>query len=139
MKLEMSLPEKPSFLHALPLVDLLALVMLFPLLASSLAPQAGAEVELPETDFRLQRVSNPIVVSITGGIDPQFWVGKQRIEREKLLDAIGRRSQNWQGGGAPAVLLKVDKSAQQFGMDVSYALLREGYRCLWGAKLAEDL
>jgi len=138
MKLEMSLPEKPGFLHALPLLDLLALVMLFPLLASSLAPQAGVEIELPETNFRLQRVSNPIVVSITGGTDPQYWVGKERVERDVLLDAVKMRSIRWEEGGSPAVLLKVAKSAQAYGMEVSYELLREGYRCLWGAKLAKD-
>lgn len=138
MKLDMSLPEKPGFLHALPLIDLLALVMLFPLLTTSLAPQAGAEVELPETDFRLQRVSNPIVLSITGGAAPEFWVGKDRVERDKLLETVKKHSVDWESGGTPAVLLKVDISAQNHGMEVSYMLLREGYRCLWGAKLAQD-
>lgn len=138
MKLEMSLPEKPGFLHALPLIDLLALVMLFPLLSTSLAPQAGAEVELPETDFRLQRVSNPIVVSITGGTEPEYWVGKERVVRDQLLETVKLHTVDWDNGGIPAVLLKVDVSAQNHGMEVSYMLLREGYRCLWGAKLAQD-
>ncbi|MGJ8673357.1 ExbD/TolR family protein [Rubritalea sp.] len=137
MNLELTLPEKPGFLHGLPLIDLLALVMLFPLLTTSLAPQAGAEVELPETNFRLQRVSNPIVVSITGGADPQYWVGKDRVERGALLDAVRLRAEQWQEGGSAAVLLKVDKTAQSYGMDVCYELLREGYRTLWGAKLAQ--
>ena len=137
MSLEMSLPEQPGFLHTLPLIDLLALVMLFPLLSSSLAPQAGAEVELPETDFRLQRVSHPIVVSITGGLEPQFWVGKDRVEYAELLAAVDVRASEWGEGGTPAVLLKVDKSSQNLGMKVSYDLLKEGYRCLWGAKLAQ--
>lgn len=138
MKLEMTLPEKPGFLHALPLIDLLALVMLFPLLTSSLAPQAGAEVELPETNFRLQRVSNPIVVSITGGTDPQYWVGKDQVERDQLLEAVKLRAVGWSEGGAPAVLLKVDRTAQSYGMDVCFELLHDGYRCLWGAKLAQN-
>lgn len=137
MKLELTLPEKPGVLHGLALIDLLALVMLFPLLTTSLAPQAGAEVELPETNFRLQRVSNPIVVSITGGGDPQYWVGKDRVEREDLMDAVKLRAEGWKSGGAAAVLLKVDKSAQSYGMDVCYELLHEGYRTLWGAKLAQ--
>lgn len=138
MKLEMTLPEKPGFLHALPLIDLLALVMLFPLLTTSLAPQAGAEVELPETNFRLQRVSNPIVVSVTGGTDPQFWVGKEQVDRDHLLGAVRLRAEDWGEGGSAAVLLKVDKTAQNYGMEICYALLKEGYRTLWGAKLAQD-
>lgn len=138
MKLKMSLPEKPGFLHILPLIDMLALVMLFPMLTTSLMPQAGVEIELPETNFRLQRVSNPIVVSITGGIDPQFWVGKQQVEREQLLSVVREHSKSWEAGGSPAVLLKVAKSAQSHGMEVSYQLLGEGYRCLLAAKLTQD-
>lgn len=134
MKLEMSLPEQPGFIHALPLLDLLALVMLFPLLASSLAPQAGVEVELPETDFRLQRVANPIVVSITGGADPQYWVGKEQVEQGDLVAAVKMRAESWDSGGPPAVLMRVDKSAQMYGVDVMLKLKNEGYRCLLAAK-----
>lgn len=134
----MSLPEKPSFLHMLPVIDLLALVMLFPMLTSTLTTQAGVELELPETSFRLQRVSNPVVVSITGGIEPQFWVGKQQVEREDLLGVVKEHSQKWKGGGSPAVLLKVAKSSQSYGMEVSYQLLAEGYRCLLAAKLSHE-
>lgn len=137
MKLEMTLPSTPSFLHALPLLDLLALVMLFPILSSALAPQAGVEVELPETEFRLQRVSHPIVVSISGGTNPEFWVGKQQVKRSELMAAVAESAADWNEGGSPAVLLKVDKSAQDIGVDLSFELLRAGYRCLWGAKLAE--
>ncbi|WP_018970579.1 biopolymer transporter ExbD [Rubritalea marina] len=137
MKLEMTLPERPSFLHALPILDLLALVMLFPVLTAALAPQAGVEVELPETEFRLQRVANPIVLSVSGGSEPEYWVGKQRVEREALMSVVAERAGDWNEGGRPAVLLKVDKSAQSLGMELSFELLREGYRCLWGAKLAQ--
>ncbi|MEO1856873.1 MAG: biopolymer transporter ExbD [Rubritalea sp.] len=130
----MSLPERPGLMHALPLVDLLALVMLFPLLSTSLAPQAGVEVELPETDFRLQRVANPIVVSITGGVDPQFWVGKELVEEDDLLALVQKRAESWESGGAPAVLMRVDKSAQMHGVNVMLKLKSEGFRCLLAAK-----
>lgn len=137
MKLEMTLPTTPSFLHALPLLDLLALVMLFPVLTSALAPQAGVEVELPETEFRLQRVSRPIVVSISGGAEPEYWIGKQQVKREEIMAKVAESAADWNEGGKPAVLLKVDKSAQNLGVDLSFELLRAGYRCLWGAKLAQ--
>ena len=137
MKLEMSLPEHPGLMHALPLVDLLALVMLFPLLTTSLAPQAGVEVELPETDFRLQRVANPIIVSITGGVDPQFWVGKKLVEESELIAAVQERAESWDSGGPPAVLMRVDKSAQMYGVNVMLKLKSEGFRCLLAAKPIE--
>lgn len=138
MKIEISLPEKPSFLHMLPLIDLLALVMLFPMLTSALTTQAGVELELPETSFRLQRIANPVVVSITGGVEPQFWVGKQKVERGELLNVVKFQSEKWKGGGAPAVLLKVDKTSQSYGTEISYQLLGEGYRCLLAANLAKE-
>ena len=134
MKLEMSLPEKPGLMHALPLLDLLALVMLFPLLTTSLVPQAGVEVELPETDFRLQRVANPIIVSITGGADPQYWVGKELVEESELMAVVQKRAESWDSGGAPAILMRVDKSAQIYGMDVILKFKNEGFRCLLAAK-----
>lgn len=130
----MSLPEKPGLMHALPLVDLLALVMLFPLLTTSLAPQAGVEVELPETDFRLQRVANPIIVSITGGADPQYWVGKEQVEEGDLVLKVQERAESWNSGGPPAILMRVDKSAQMYGVDVMLKLKNEGFRCLLAAK-----
>jgi biopolymer transport protein ExbD len=134
MKLEMSLPEKPGLMHALPLVDLLALVMLFPLLTTSLAPQAGVEVELPETDFRLQRVANPIIVSITGGAEPQYWIGKEQVEEADLVLKVQERAKSWDSGGPPAILMRVDKSAQMYGVDVMLKLKNEGFRCLLAAK-----
>lgn len=130
----MSLPEKPGLMHALPLVDLLALVMLFPLLTTSLAPQAGVEVELPETDFRLQRVANPIIVSITGGTDPQYWVGKEQVEEGDLVLKVQERAKSWSSGGPPAILMRVDKSAQMYGVDIMLKLKNEGFRCLLAAK-----
>lgn len=138
MKLKMTLPDKPGFLHILPLLDLLALVLLFSMLKESLSPQAGVEVELPETNFRLQRISSPIVVSITGGIEPQFWVGREQVEREDLVLTVKKHAESWKEGGSPAVLLKVATTAQQHGTEVTYQLLSEGFRCVWGAKLSQD-
>ncbi len=137
MKLEMTLPTTPTFLHALPLLDMLALVMLFPVLTTALAPQAGVEVELPETEFRLQRISRPIVVSISGGTQPEYWIGKQKVKRDEVMARVAENAANWSEGGKPAVLLKVDKSAQDIGVDLSFEILRAGYRCMWGAKLAQ--
>lgn len=137
MKLEMSLPAKPGMLHALPLLDILALVMLFVMVLdnSSRASQAGVQIELPETNFRLQRVAKPVLLTITGGEEPRYWVGRQRVERSNLLAAIDEAAgKSEEVGRRPAVLMQVDKSADSTAMEISYELLSAGYDCLRAAK-----
>ncbi|GAA5495279.1 hypothetical protein SAMN02745181_3569 [Rubritalea squalenifaciens DSM 18772] len=136
MKLQMSLPERPGMLHALPLLDLIALVLIFPLLGPSFVPLAGVEVKLPENDFRMQRFLNPIVVTVTAGQEPQIWVGKTKVRRDMLLDYVAKEAESWKSGGAPVVHMKVDRAVpDSFGEDLSYELLRAGYRCWWVAKM----
>lgn len=125
-------------LHALPLLDLIALVLIFPLLGPSFVPLAGVEVELPENDFRMQRVLNPIVVTVTAGEDPQIWVGKQKVNRDRMLEQVAAEAKSWREGGAPVVLMKVDRRVpDSFGEDLTYELLRQGYRCFWAAKMQD--
>lgn len=139
MKLEMSLPQRPGMMHALPLLDLLALVLIFPMLSSSMRPQAGAEIELPETNFRLQRVANPIVVTMTGGGDPQIWLGREKVTKSEFPEKLAEAAKSWKAGGAPAVLLKIDQSLS-YGESAKmiYELEEKGYRCLLAAQQKHD-
>ena len=55
MKLEMTLPERPGFLHAVPVLNIFALVQLFFLLGPSLVRQSGVAVDLPPSRFQMER------------------------------------------------------------------------------------
>lgn len=139
MKLETTLTDKPGMLHAFPLLDLLALVLIFPLLAPSFLSLSGAEVELPENDFRMQRVTNPMIVTVTSGIDPQVWVGKKRVENGNVMAALERQAENWKEGGKPVVLMKIDRNVPSgFSSELSNKLLRKGYRVMIAGKMRRE-
>ena len=55
MKLEMTLPERPGLLHAVPILNLFALLWLLLLLSPLLLQQSGVAVELPPSRFQLER------------------------------------------------------------------------------------
>ena len=67
MKLEMSLPERPGFLHAVPILNIFALVQLFFLLGPSLVLHSGVAVDLAPSRFQMERYQDSIVVTLGPG------------------------------------------------------------------------
>jgi len=132
MKLETTLTDKPGMLHALPLLDLLALVLIFPLLAPSFLSLSGAEVKLPENDFRMARVKDPIILTVAlGEEEPQLWVRKRKVARTEVFNELERQAENWKQGGKPVVSLEVDvRVSSGYSAELSNDLLRNGYRVI---------
>lgn len=107
-------------MHALPVMDLLALVLIIPLLSSVFTPEEGIIVELPETSFRMQRVDRPIVVTVAISKNgPEVLVGRNRIGKEKIEDVLIRAQSTWEGSGIAPVFLKVDKNISS-GVQLEY-------------------
>lgn len=98
MKLELTLPERPGFLHALPVLDLFALLWLLFLLAPSLLRQSGVEVELPPSRFQLERYQDSVVITLRPGENgPVIHFGREQVTREELvarLDALREAGRN---------------------------------------------
>jgi len=84
MKLELTLPAKPGFLHMLPALDMIALVLMFPLLGSSFVRQSGMEVILHESPWRYQQMDSPVVVTLGVGRDHPMWINKKQVLIEDL-------------------------------------------------------
>lgn len=110
MKLELTLPSIPGFLHALPGLDMLALVLIFPLLGSSFVRQAGMEVTLYESPWRYQQMDSPVVVTLGGGEENPMWVNKKQVPLADLESEI-KRLQGADGGEAiTTVVVRSDVS-----------------------------
>lgn len=129
MKLELSLPERPGFLHALPIVNLFALMQLFFLLGPSLILQSGVAVELPPSRFQMERFQDSIVVTLgRGDGEAVIYLGREEVtlnglsERlEKLRETAAQRTS--------LVLLKTDQStAVRTEREVTELVLRKGFR-----------
>ena len=91
MKLELTLPSTPGFLHVFPGLDIIALVLLFPLLGSSFVRQAGMEVMVHESPWRYQQMDSPVVVTLGVGDDNPMWINKNQVPIADLESEINEK------------------------------------------------
>lgn len=129
MKLELTLPERPGFLHALPVLDLFALLWLLFLLAPSLLRQSGVEVELPPSRFQLERYQNSVVVTLRPGENgPVIHLGREMVTRDELvarLDALRASGED----RSSMVLLQSDLgTAVGAEREITEMILEKGFR-----------
>ncbi len=129
MKLEMSLPERPALLHALPVVNLFALLWLLQVAGASLMNQSGVMVDLPLTRFQLERFEQTLVVTLAdSGENVRIHFGREPVD----LAGLESRLENLRAQGASArlvVLLQSDVGTQVgVEREVSELILAKGFR-----------
>jgi biopolymer transport protein ExbD len=108
MKLETTLDERPGFLHALPLFDLFALVTMLLLLGPMFLSQSGINVEVPASQFQMQRYPKSIVVTVgPGGRDASLYLGRSSITLNELSGQLAKLKRDEEMSRA-VVLLKAD-------------------------------
>ncbi|MFT3991312.1 MAG: hypothetical protein QM680_07865 [Luteolibacter sp.] len=92
MKLVMTLPERPGFLHAVPLFNLFALLLLLFVLGPSMIVQSGIFVDLPPSRFQMERYESSVVVTVgEGQPEPRLHFGRDAVtqaELEHRLDVL---------------------------------------------------
>lgn len=108
MKLEMTLPSRPGLIHMLPGMDILALVLILPLIASSFKSNAGIEIVLPKSKLRLALLERSVQVSIKGVVNPKIWVNKREVKEKDLLEAIASEISAKEDTGTVVIALQVD-------------------------------
>ncbi len=129
MKLKMSLPTRPGLIYLTPSLDILALVLVFPIFISAFSSNSGIELTTPDSMHRFSKLTHPIVVSITGGKNPKIWVYKRQVSEFELRDVLAEEAEKYHGGGAVSVVFKVDFSVPSgLKARVSEILLSGGYR-----------
>ena len=140
MKLETHLPERPGLLHAVPVLDIFALLWLLFLLGPSLLRQSGVSVELPPSRFQLERYQETLVITLGPGENgPRIHLGRDAMDRAQLES----RLEQLRAEGAPAktmVLLQTDVGTP-VGLErrIAEMVLAKGFRlALVGANLPPD-
>lgn len=123
------MPERPGLLHAVPVLDVFALLWLLFLLGPSMLRQSGVAVELPPSRFQLERFQNTIVVTLgPGENDPRIHFGRDAVSLEEL----GSRLEKLRGEGAQAnamVLLQTDRGTPVgIEREVAELVLGKGFR-----------
>ncbi|MBC7979936.1 MAG: biopolymer transporter ExbD [Armatimonadetes bacterium] len=85
MKLEMTLQERPGFLHAMPLFDLFALVTMLLMIGPMFLGQSGVMVDVPASQFQMQRYDEAVVVTLgRGEVKPRLYIGSKAVTLESL-------------------------------------------------------
>jgi len=129
MKLEMSLPQRPGLIYTMPVLDILVLVLIFPLLGSSFSTDAGVSLELQDTSHRFKRMENSIILTIKGGEKREIYINRRLVDEKSLLSELAKEAKNWKSGGKVGVIYRVDKQVPSGFKDrISDMLLGEGYQ-----------
>lgn len=110
MKVELSLPERPSALFLVAVVDLLVVLLIFFTLIPVVAQQAGVVMDFAELPSRAPTVhsARKTTVTITGGAHPAIYVGGQKVELEELRAELIRQRE---ASGLEWVYVLPDKRA----------------------------
>ena len=129
MKLEMSLPERPALLHALPVVNLFALLWMFHFAGASLTSQAGVTVDPPPSRFQLERFRETLVVTlVTAESGVRIYLGRELVD----MATLESRLESLRGQGAASrtiVLLQCDADTQVGAeREVGELILGKGFR-----------
>ena len=125
MKLEMTLPERPGLLHAVPVLNLFALLMFFLLLGPSLVLQSGVAVEMPPSRFQMQRYQDRLVVTLE---PDDIYFGRDPVTLEELASRLQKlRSE---GAAAKSIVLLQTDAGTPVGVEreVTELVLGEGFR-----------
>lgn len=139
MKLEMSLPERPALLHALPVVNLFALLWMFHFAGTSLTSQAGVTVDPPPSRFQLERFRETMVVTLAASENgARIYLGRELVDMSTL--EVRLESLREQGAAARTIVLLQSDADTQVGAEreVGELILGKGFRlALTGANVAE--
>lgn len=92
MKAKLSLPERPSGLYLLAVLNVFILLLIFFVLIPSVAQEAGMPLRRMEFESRLNTVPPDKRVALFGrsGPQPRFWLGRKRIEFANLATELKR-------------------------------------------------
>ena len=137
MKLEMTLPETPGFMHAVPVLNIFALLLLFFLLGPSLVLQSGVAVDLPPSRFQMERYQNTLVVTLgPGEPTPRIHFGRDAVSLSELAERLEKLRAD--GMKSKAIVLLQTDTDTPVGVEreVTELVLSKGFRIALVGKTA---
>ncbi|MFC7338862.1 ExbD/TolR family protein [Haloferula chungangensis] len=127
MKLVSTLPERAGFLHAIPLFDLFALLLVFILLGPSFVTFSGVRVEMPMSRYQVERDPNAAVITITQGDPAVIWLERQRVTEADMIRQLAERREK--SAAVPTVYIRSDSEIPaSYERMVAEAALQQGFR-----------
>lgn len=129
MNLQLTLPERPGFLHVLPVVDLFLLLVLFFMVGPMLILQSGVKVEMAPSKFQMERFQDTLVVTVGPGPSPNnLHFGRRPVTLAELATLLDEKRAD--GSAAKAVVLLQTDAETPVRQEraVAEMILEKGYR-----------
>ena len=104
MKLSRTKDYTFSWLAAIPLLDVIFLLIFFLVLSSNFILQPGISVSVPLSRFTLGPQINPQIISITGGAAPAIYFRDQKVALEQLGPLLDEAKKE-----ARPIIIKADR------------------------------
>ena len=104
MKLSRTKDYQFSWLAAIPMLDVLFLLIFFLVLSSNFILQPGISVSVPLSRFTLGPQINPQIISITGGAAPAIYFRDQKVALDQLAPLLEEAKKE----GRP-IIIKADR------------------------------
>ena len=104
MKLSRTKEYQFSWLAAIPLLDIIFLLIFFLVLSSNFILQPGISVSVPLSRFTLGPQINPQIISITGGAAPAIYFRDQKVALAQLGPLLDEAKKE----GRP-IIIKADR------------------------------
>ena len=128
MKLESTLPEGVGFLHAVPLFNLFAVLLMCYAIGPKLEEKTGITLSMPSSLFQIERFEEAAVVTMTADGPDRLYLGTRSIslkELDPLLDEqlhSGRRENS-------AIVIRADRLVPSDALrQVAEICMRKGLR-----------
>jgi biopolymer transport protein ExbD len=128
MKLQTTLPEGVGFLHAVPLFNLFAVLLMCYTLGPRLEEKTGVSVQMPASLFQLERYEEAAVVTMTADGGGELYVGTQRIHVEELDARLDEQLQSSSGANRAIVIMADRLVPSEQLRQVAEICLRKGLR-----------
>lgn len=131
MKLESTLPERPGFLFAVPLIDLFGLLVGMLLLGPAFVAQSGVSIELPPSRMQLDRFAEPLVITVGPGDEPVLFVGYEQLPLDRLGRRLDDERERRGGAGERIAVLRIDRAVPvTVERQVAELALEKGFRVM---------
>lgn len=125
----MTLPERPGFLHVLPVVNLFLLLVLFFMVGPSLLLQSGLKIELPPSQFQMERFQDTLVVTLGPGQPPSnIHFGRRPVTFEELAAILDEKRIDGTAAKAVVLLHSDQETSVRMEREVAEMILGKGFR-----------
>ncbi len=108
MKLESTLPEGVGFLHAVPLFNLFAVLLMCYAIGPKLEEKTGITLSMPSSLFQLERFEEAAVVTMTVDGTDSLYLGTRSISLNELDPLLDEQLQSGRRENS-AIVIRADR------------------------------